>query len=438
MSGTAETQTTLSGLFKDVWASKINDLVPECNLLLNMDNFVTKNQREGKIYHQPVLVSLPSGATWVAPAGGNVTLNPVIASQMQDAQIAGSGICNRDVIAFDVAAKAAAGGAQSFEPATALIVKSLIEMTSKFLEIDHLYGGTPVAQTSTVVTAGSTSCVVTISYASWASGLWSGLENASVQFYNTATGALVANGGTGMFTISAINPVPANASVGGTITVNSNSTWGSTTADIAALLALNGTSLDIYFTSQQGNQMVGLKGIMTNTGQLFNINASTYSLWQSNTFPCGNTQFTFGKWESALALGASRGLTSDTMTFVNPVTFNNLVSEQAGARVYDKSYDSSKAEQGFDGLQFFGANGAVNTIKPHLYMHQGEAMIVPTEELKRVGPLADIVQSLTGFPGDFFVLSANQTSWELRVYANQATLLDYPAHAVYINGIVNV
>jgi phenolic acid decarboxylase len=71
-------------------------------------------------------------------------------------------------------------------------------------------------------------------------------------------------------------------------------------------------------------------------------------------------------------------------------------------------------------------------------MHQGEAMIIPTEELKRVGPLADIVQSLTGFPGDFFVLSANQTSWELRVYANQATLLDYPAHAVYINGIVNV
>jgi hypothetical protein len=54
-----ETTSTLNGLYKEVYASKIKDLIPESDVLLKMDNFVSKDQREGNLYHQPVLLSFP-------------------------------------------------------------------------------------------------------------------------------------------------------------------------------------------------------------------------------------------------------------------------------------------------------------------------------------------------------------------------------------------
>jgi hypothetical protein len=44
-----ETTTTLNGLYKEVYADRIKDLVPESDILLKMDNFVSKDQREGGI-----------------------------------------------------------------------------------------------------------------------------------------------------------------------------------------------------------------------------------------------------------------------------------------------------------------------------------------------------------------------------------------------------
>src|ERR1051326_8718397 len=99
-----ETTTTLNGLYKEVYADKIKDLIPESDILLKMDNFVSKDQREGNKYHQPVLLALPTGATWGL---GVVTLNTAIASTMGDAQLTGSAITHRDLLAYDAAAKAA-------------------------------------------------------------------------------------------------------------------------------------------------------------------------------------------------------------------------------------------------------------------------------------------------------------------------------------------
>lgn len=432
-----ETTTTLNGLYKEVYADKLKDLVPESDVLLKMDNFVSKEQREGNKYHQPVVLALPTGATWGV---GVVTLVNAIASQLGDAQVQGSAITHRDLLAYDAAAKAAKGGKQSFAEATSLIVKNLVKATSKFLELDLLYGGgsSPATGNSlaqqTTSAAGSpaaTTQVITISYGTWAPAIFSGMENSQIVFYTTA-GALVSSGVDSVFTISSMNVVPASSTVGGTITVTG------TVTGITALAAQSANTLDIYWNSSYGNSMLGLRAILgTTSGTLFNISMTSYSLWQSNTYSVGSTQLTFGKLQAALALGVNRGLESDTITLVSPPTFANLIDEQAGARVFDSSYKSDKAENGFKKIQFFGPNG-VNTIMVHIFCHQGEAYIVPEDELIRMGPVENVTNTLPGMPGDFFVQSQTYAAYELRCYANQAIFLEAPAHGIILTNIVNV
>lgn len=431
-----ETTTTLNGLYKEVYADRIKDLVPESDVLLKMDNFVSKEQREGNKYHQPVVLALPTGATWGV---GVVTLVNAIASQLGDAQVQGSAITHRDLLAYDAAAKAAKGGKQSFAEATSLIVKNLVKATSKFLELDLLYGGgsspstgNSLSQQTTNATGtpSTTSTVVTISYGTWAPAIFSGMENSQVVFYNNGT--LVSSGADSIFTITALNVVPASSTVGGTITVTG------TTTGTTALQALSATTLDIYWNSSYGNSMLGLRAILaTTTGTLFNINMTNFSLWQSNTYDVASTQLTFGKLQAAIALAVNRGLESDSMTLVSPPTFANLIDEQAGARLYDSSYDGEKGKNGFKKLQFFGPNG-INTIQVHIFCHQGEAYIIPEDELIRMGPVENVTNTLPGMPGDFFVQSQTYAAYELRCYANQAIFLEAPAHGVLLKNITNV
>jgi hypothetical protein len=431
-----ETTTTLNGLYKEVYADKIKDLVPESDVLLKMDNFVSKEQREGNKYHQPVVLALPTGATWGV---GVVTLVNAIASQLGDAQVQGSAITHRDLLAYDAAAKAAKGGKQSFAEATSLIVKNLVKATSKFLELDLLYGGgsSPATgnslsqQTSNAAgTPSTTTTVVTISYATWAPAIFSGMENSQIVFYNA--GVLVSSGVDSIFTITSLNVVPASSTVGGTITVTG------TVTGTTALQALSGTTLDIYWNSSFGNSMLGLRSILSTTsGSLFNINMTNFSLWQSNVYDVASTQLTFGKLQAAIALGVNRGLETDSMTLVSPNTFANLIDEQAGARLYDSSYSTEKAQNGFKKLQFFGPNG-VNTIQVHIFCHQGESYIFPEDELIRMGPVENVTNTLPGMPGDFFVQSQTYAAYELRCYANQAIFLEAPAHGIFLKNIVNV
>jgi len=427
-----ETTTTLNGLYKEVYADKIKDLIPESDILLKMDNFVSKDQREGNKYHQPVLLALPTGATWGL---GVVTLNTAIASTMGDAQVTGSAITHRDLLAYDAAAKAAKGGKQSFAEATGLVVKNLVKATSKFLELDLLYGGATglgVSVTTSSTNTDATHTVLTLRLDSWAPAIFSGMEGAQIVFYREGTSTLVSSGADSIFTIVSQNVVPASSTVGGTLTVSGTST-GISALDTAAA----SYKLAIYWNSSYGNQMSGLQAILTNTGSLFNVDASAYSLCQANTFDCASTQLTFGKLQNALALGVNRGLDSKVKVMVSPATFANLVDEQAGARRYDSSYESGKAKNGVKALEFFSANGLMEIV-PHIFMHQGKAMVIPTEETIRLGPVDGVTSTLPGMPGEFFVQSQTYAAFELRNYANEAIFIEAPAHAIYVKNITNV
>ena len=433
--------------FKNCYGDKIQDLVPESDILYRNDRikFVSKKGREGIQFNQPVLLSLPSSATW--GLGGPTLMSP-IALPMANAMVTGSAITMRDVLSYDSAARAASSEA-AFEGTVGLVLRTLFKAHGKFAEIDLLYGagavtygngcalGTSVAGTSgvtSVTQVGSTAVyqiTVTISYATWAPAIFSGFQNALVDAY-ASTGGRV-NTTTTYFTIASINVVPASATVGGTVTL-----YGSQTDCNALYTAVysSGYSAEFTWASAYGNNMAGIKAILANTGSLFGISAATYDLWLSNSFDCASTQLTFSKLQQAVALAVSRGLDEATMALVSPVTFADLVNEQAGARRYDSSYNDKKGENGVEALTYWGPAGKVEVI-PHMFVHQGEGFILPPAEAIKVGPLDHISPTLPGIDGDIFFQSPTSASYEVRLFSDFGLLINMPAKCTLLKSITN-
>ena len=418
MSSAFETQTTLTGLFKDVYEDKIVNLVPESSVLQKRIKFVENDKREGRLLHQPVLLALPTGMTFGV---GAVALNNPVASTMGDAQIAGAGMTLADRITYDVAAKAASGGVRAFVEATELIVDALTQSMSKFIEIELMWGSSAhgTLGESTVHTGAGTVATVTIDLAEWSAGIWSGMENINVDMYNA--GVLVNTNAP-----LSVTSVAVSTRI---ITMSGNA------ADITAINGLNGTALQIFPYLAFGQEMQGYFNILSNVATLFNINAATYALWQSNVYSALSTALNFGKVQSAVALATARGLMEDVTVFVNPRTYSNLITSQAGARRYDSSYKKSELENGTESLAFYGPNGKIEIVG-HIFMKEGYAFILPLKRCQRTGA-TDLTFTLPGMPGEFFLQLPGYTAYELRCYTLQAAFLNSPAKAVLINNIVN-
>jgi hypothetical protein len=204
--------------------------------------------------------------------------------------------------------------------------------------------------------------------------------------------------------ISSINPTTR------VITCTGNAT------DATAIQAEASTALQLYPYLAVGNEMSGFYTILANTGNLFNINAGTYALWQANTYSYASTAANFGKIQSQVALATARGLMEDVAVFVNPTTFANIVTSQAGARRYDSSYKNKEM--------------------PHIFMKQGYNFVLPLKRCQRTGA-TDLTFTLPGMPGEFFLQLPGYTAYELRCYTLQAAFLNSPYKGVLGTGIVN-
>ncbi len=136
-----------------------------------------------------------------------------------------------------------------------------------------------------------------------------------------------------------------------------------------------------------------------------------------------------------MALATARGLIEDVAVFINPTTYANVVTSQAGARRYDSSYKNKEAENGMQSLTFWGPNGKIELI-PHIFMKQGYGFVLPLKRCQRTGA-TDLTFTLPGMPGEFFLQLPGYTAYELRCYTLQAAFLQTPAKGVIITAIVN-
>lgn len=397
---------SLNAMFKENYADKIEDLIPDGVKLLNMVKFMPKDKQPGNLYHQPVILGLEHGVTFASSDEDAFNLNAPVAGVIKDAQVKGFPLVMRSVLGYTAASRAAQGGKQAFMDATKYLVSNMLRSVTKKLEIEMFYGQMGYGQV--LSNAGQ---VVTIATAEWAPGVWAGGEGMPVEIRDT-TGAV----SKGEFVLASVD-MDAR-----TITLNAN----------PGVLVAGDV---IWHKGAYGNEFPGVHKILTNTGTLFNINASSYNLFKGNTYGAGSAALSFNKLNLAAARGVEKGQDGKLVAFVNPRAWSNMMNDQAALRRYDGSYSKEKAEMGAKSILFHSQNGEIE-IMPSIYIKEGYAFLLNAEDWMRVGS-QDVSFKRPGQGEEFFRDLENSAGYELRLYTDQALFCMAPGKSTLINLIVN-
>lgn len=398
---------TLNGFFKETYADKLGELIPDGVKLLNRIKFMAKDKQPGNLYHQPVILGLEHGVTFAASDEDAFNLNAPVAGQVKDAQVRGNPVVLRSLLGYAAASRAALGGQKAFMDATKFLVANMLRSMAKKLEIEMLYG-----QIGYGVVASISGAVVTISTAEWAPGIWAGAEGMPVEFRNAA----------------------GTVSRGVATVVSVDMTLRTVTID-NALSGIVATDI-IWHKGAFGNEFPGIHKILTITsGILFNIDVAQYNLFRGNQYDALSGALSFTKLNNATARSVEKGLDGKVLALVNPRGWANMLSDQAALRKYDESYRSNMAENGMTAIKFHSQNGEIE-IEPSIYVKEGYSYILSMDEWFRVGS-TDMTFKRPGQGEEFFRDLENAAAYELRLYSDQAVFCMAPGRNTIIINVVN-
>lgn len=420
--GTTNDQTALVGNFKQAWGNDVPSLFKFVAPLANRIKFDPPEKEVGGIYHQPVDLQQEHGFTYSA-ADNTPTLLAAVAGKMGDAQIPGSQIYGRSRVSYEAIMRSQ-NSSQAVRQATKHVVKRLGMSGTKRLELELLHGRRGLGVMS-AISGTSTTRAVTISDATWAAGIWAGMEGATLDIYKTVTTyadtKVNTTGAAGTLYISSVDVANKKLNLTG------NST------DLTALDSLVANAYFFLETSSTTASMAGIDAIARNTGSLFNIDASAYALWGGNVYSTTTGTPSMAKFLDALALAQSFGLQGMKATaIVSPKCYNVLNSDEAALVRHDVA--KVKGENGFQGLVYNGPTGPLEILS-HAFQKDGLAHIIVEEEFHRVGA-SDLDFVSRGAGGEKLVLEvADSPTSEMRLQSHQGLYCEAPRHSVVLDGI---
>jgi hypothetical protein len=398
----------LNGLFKETYADKLQDLIPDQVKIMNLVKFLPKDKQPGNLYHQPVILGMEHGITFASSDEDAFNLQAPVAGTIKDAQIKGCPAVMRSVLGYTAASRAAQGTTQAFEDATKYLVANMLRSMAKKLEIEMLYGQVGYG----TVAAGTTPTVITVTTKEWAPGIWAGAENMPIDVRS-----------------------PDGSVSRGTAFIQSVSFETRTLTLKSAIPGMTANDV-IYHLGAYGNEFIGIHAIIAKqTGQLFNIDVSNYNLFRGNVYSAQNAALSFTKLNMATARAVEKGLDGKLTVFVNPRGWANMLNDQAALRKYDQSYSKVKLENGSEALEFHSQNGVL-AIVPSVYVKEGYAYMLALEDWKRVGS-SDITFKRPGNGTEFFRDLTDSAGYELRLWTDQAVFNSSIGKNVLITDIVN-
>jgi hypothetical protein len=272
-------------------------------------------------------------------------------------------------------------------------------------EILHCWGRDSLGQVSS-----NTSGALVLTEASFCPTLWLGLIGAKLDVWSAKTGGTQRNAAT-----SSSDPMIVSAVDVATRTVTVTGTSSAVT-----------TNDYIFFKGTQDAGHYGLMAIAKNTGSLFGISASSYSLWSGNSYDVGTSALTLGKLLQAAALAANKGCNEKLKALVPISAFQSLVSDESALRQYT-AY-TEKAENGFKKISFYGASGEIEVV-PYHYMKAGEFLIFPERWTYILGS-SEMTMALAKDGDMIFDLEATSAK-ELRLYSDLQIFCERPGFLVY-------
>lgn len=420
--------TTLDGLFKVVFGDGPVDAIPEVSILQSMIPF-KETERIGKSYNFPVILTSEAGVTYIAAGGGSTTLVDSVAATLKEVSVDANQIIVRGQMDYEAAAKAQ-GSKVAFKGASELLVENLMETASTRLEIAFLYGqsATGLGSASASTNTNTTTTVVTLTALTWAPGVWSGKEGASLAAWKVSDDSAAAT--TNTFVISAIDHANRKLTLTGTATTGIGE------------LDTSISGGNCYFTFKGAKtgtstwvEPVGIDKIITNTGSLFGVSATTYSLWGGSSFSFGSAAVTVAKILNMVGMAVSKGgLMEESDVLLSPKSYMNLAGTMTDLR--RQGGGDSKGIGGFESIQLMGPNGKLNIVV-HPMIKEGECFAGPFKKrFKRIGS-QEFSFETPGRKGEIFLHIPDKNAYELRIYGAQAIVCTTPAKFVKGTAIVN-
>ena len=403
---------TLPGLFKEVY-SKLGLVVACPTWAICQDKYKFEvGEAIGEAYVIAVTLSKEGGFVYAPSTGSNaVPPSPTpVAATIQHAKVQSYAIYLASQLAYSAAARAASQGKAAFKSAYAAVLQNMKFSHMYRLECSLLYGRDGIG----VVSANDTG-VLTITEASFASGIWgAGLKGSILEAFTAVTESATQHNGD--LTISAVNIPERKVTVTGT----------------SSAVVQNDI---LYFksarTTTAWNECAGLYRILTNTGTLFDIDAGVYDAWKAQSYPVGG-QISLTAIMRAAALCQAYGL-ENALLWLNPTRFADLAADEAALRRYVDA--GERAKRGPNSITF-NMGGVDIEIMSHPLLKLGHAMLLPREEVHRIGS-TDVTMSLPGSNEELSVQVSNNTAIEFRSMSDQGIFIEVPARAALLTGITS-
>jgi hypothetical protein len=412
----------LRSLLKRRYAPLVNPVAPEKSIA-KAYAFETK-LKTGEDYRFPLRFGLEQGFTRNADHTA-ATMNSAVDAVREVASLQGSEIAGTAQFSYgDMSTLAATKGDsdEAYDQAVGTKIMDLADGAAQHLDMDLLYGcGTSglanIGVVNAVAVAAAAGVVtVNITRATFIPGFWIDAANAQLDFY-TAGGALVNT--TGAMTVTGVSESQCRVTVTGAV------------ADAAAIAATN----VIHFRGARTKSMVGIQAILENTTTLFGINAATYPQWRAVNYAVGGA-LSFDKVMEGLARLADHNLDGGVDLWVTNAGWTDLMTDEAALRRHLGSEGNGKVKTGYGELEFHGPGNNIVTIKTYRYLKQGLAIALPKSGVHRIGS-NDISFALPGSKGNefFYQELPTQLGASIRVYTDQAIVLDEPFKACLFTGV---
>lgn len=393
---TTNTPTTLVSRLKEIYPKGPSNLIPNSTELQKRLNF-RNDIGHGEHVRFDVQLTHEHG---FSVGQGSVTLLGAVAQETAKATVEGYSVILQSRVSYDLVTRAKTD-ARAF---VSFNSSKFIPMVDSFQKRCEMYNIGYSRQGIGEIKTDSGSGVFIITDASWCSALWAGSKGMVLEAFTDTAGGTQHNGD---LTVSAVDI--ANK----TITVT-----GTDSAVVAG---------DIFFyKGHVADGPYGLMDIALNTGTLYNISATTYELWKAQSYDVGTSAITLGKILDAAGKAAEFG--AEDLVMLCPIkAFQGLVADEASLREYGNF--STKGENGFEKLNFHGANGKVEIV-PYRFIKEGEALMFPEKWTYRCGS-SDVTNQI-GKDGDIIFDLESTSDKEMRMFTDFTVFCERPAEMVLL------
>jgi hypothetical protein len=431
----------IPGDFKVRYARKYKEVRGKANILSDLFKFEKQNLL-GANFQVPVVLSYQGGENFT-PAGDTNNYRPPISAKIPYAIADNNEIVHILRLPFGVIAKASNGDDVSFATPEVLKMLTLNKSMARSQEISFLHGLSSVGQAASVAyaTPAAGFVTVTMTAATWAPGLFSGVDGHPYQ----AVSALPGNSGTLRNDASGNNDyifVSRNLTtkalvfqgIGAAGTASATATSVQTSDYLFRSTAVGSTAAAGSAGNITGTECAGIKFILSQSalgGTLFNI-PTTNTLWSAVQVAIGGTVLSTAALYRTIAALRDNGLEDDVFVITSTRSWSNVLAELQTQRDFDVSYSISKLQSGTLALEL-AADGIKINLVSHPYLMWGDTFVSPKSAFMRIGS-SEPTMELDGV--ELAVMSASNSSIEFRMFSAQALLPVALAQTAYLSGIV--